>query len=286
MKKEIKGFICGILITVIIMSTVTYAAGVQQKIDVMLNSVNLKVNGKIVNADNILYKGTTYVPLRVIGEMLGKEVGWDQKSNTASINDKGFIPVENDSKNASANSGKNIFVNLSEQDIQSAINEGKKGVMSISSFGNKNYGLNLVEGVDMLIDNAKISTPYLSIAESSALKSSAYQEISKEDINKLLTEYEYMIPFTVKMYGSSVDFPDYFHIVLKQGTKVIQPTAIYGKNIFADHSPKWPNYPGYQANFGAEFPTKEIDFSKKAELVVIWASELEFVFEVDFSKYK
>ena len=89
MKKELKGFAIGVIVTVMLMSTVTFAGGVKQKIEVALNSINLTVNGKPVKADNILYKGTTYVPLRVISEMLGKEVGWDGKTNTASINDKG-----------------------------------------------------------------------------------------------------------------------------------------------------------------------------------------------------
>lgn len=88
MKKELKGFVVGVIITVMLMSTVVFAGGVKQKIEVMLNSVNLAVNGKPVKADNILYKGTTYVPLRAVAEMLGKDVGWDQKTNTASINDK------------------------------------------------------------------------------------------------------------------------------------------------------------------------------------------------------
>lgn len=49
------------------------------------------MNGKKVDADNILYNGTTYVPLRAIAEMLGKEVSWDQVTRTASINDKATV---------------------------------------------------------------------------------------------------------------------------------------------------------------------------------------------------
>ncbi len=92
MKKELKGFIIGVLVTVMLMATVAFAEGVKQKIEVMFNSVNLAVNGKPVKADNILYKGTTYVPIRAVGEMLGKKVAWDGKTNTASINDKGKVP--------------------------------------------------------------------------------------------------------------------------------------------------------------------------------------------------
>lgn len=88
MKKELKGFVIGVIITVMLMSTVAFAGGVKQKIEVALNSINIAVNGKPVKADNILYKGTTYVPLRAISEMLRKDVDWNGDTNTASINDK------------------------------------------------------------------------------------------------------------------------------------------------------------------------------------------------------
>lgn len=87
MKKQFKGFILGVIVATLLMST-AFGASVTKSIEVMLNSVNLKVNGKDVQADNILYEGTTYVPLRAISEMLGKEVGWDQETKTASINDQ------------------------------------------------------------------------------------------------------------------------------------------------------------------------------------------------------
>lgn len=88
MKKGLKGFVVGVVVAVMLMSTTAFAAGLTQKIDVVLNSVNLAVNGKSVQADNILYKGTTYVPLRAVSEMLGKHVDWNGGTNTASINDE------------------------------------------------------------------------------------------------------------------------------------------------------------------------------------------------------
>jgi len=88
MKKQMKRFVLSLSVMIIILGTVSFAAEVQQQIKVVFNKVNVAVNGKKVNADNILYNGTTYVPLRAVAEILGKEVGWDEKTNTASINDK------------------------------------------------------------------------------------------------------------------------------------------------------------------------------------------------------
>jgi len=88
MKKHLKGFIIGVVVIVILFSSVAMAASLEKTIKVVFNSVNLEVNGKIVEVDNILYNGTTYVPLRAVAEMLGKEVGWNQATRTVSINDK------------------------------------------------------------------------------------------------------------------------------------------------------------------------------------------------------
>lgn len=87
MKKTIKGIVLGSLITTILMST-AIGATIKKTIEVTYNSVNLTVNGKKIVADNILYNGTTYVPLRAVADALGKEVGWVQETKTASINDK------------------------------------------------------------------------------------------------------------------------------------------------------------------------------------------------------
>jgi hypothetical protein len=93
MKKSIKGFVLGLIIATLLMST-ALGSGVRQSIDVVINSINLTVNGQSVSADNFVYEGTTYVPLRAIGEMLGKDVGWDNTTKTASVNDKGiYIPI-------------------------------------------------------------------------------------------------------------------------------------------------------------------------------------------------
>lgn len=84
MKKEIKGFICGVIATTVIASAAS-AAGIWDTISVLRNDINVIVNGSEVKADNFLYNDTTYLPLRVVAEAVGKDVNYDETTNTAYI---------------------------------------------------------------------------------------------------------------------------------------------------------------------------------------------------------
>jgi len=85
-KRELKGFVMGFLVCIMITSTV-FAGGVTKTIEVVFDKVNIEVNSQKMESSNFLYEGTTYVPIRAVAEVLGKEVGWDHNSKTASIND-------------------------------------------------------------------------------------------------------------------------------------------------------------------------------------------------------
>lgn len=99
MKKVIKVLVVLTVVLTLLMST-ALGDTIAKTIEVVYNSVNLTVNGQKIAADNILYNGTTYVPLRAVADALGKDVGWDQATMTASINDKGIVkpPVVDSSK--------------------------------------------------------------------------------------------------------------------------------------------------------------------------------------------
>jgi len=86
MKKKILAVV--IILNVLFSVTLVYSVTNFQSIDVLFNNIKIQVNGKDVNQDNILYEGTTYVPLRAVAELLGKEVTWDENTRTAGINDK------------------------------------------------------------------------------------------------------------------------------------------------------------------------------------------------------
>jgi len=89
--KQLKGFVAGFATAAVLMGGTIFADGLKKMIEVEFDAIHIKVNGNDVSASNILYEGTTYVPLRAISEMLGMDVIWDGATSTAHINDKGYI---------------------------------------------------------------------------------------------------------------------------------------------------------------------------------------------------
>lgn len=87
MNNRMKLVVMLLLITVLFTAGTAMAADQSQVIEVYFNRINVMVDGTEMNADNMLYQGTTYIPVRAAAEMLGKEVVWDSKSRTADIND-------------------------------------------------------------------------------------------------------------------------------------------------------------------------------------------------------
>lgn len=84
MKRELKGFIVGIVVTCLFMSSVN-AASIKQAIEVAFNQINVQVNGVQVDEDNFLYNKTTYVPLRTLSDKMGFEIIWDEETKTANV---------------------------------------------------------------------------------------------------------------------------------------------------------------------------------------------------------
>lgn len=89
MNKKLQGYIIGLISSTIIMVMVpSFAKDTVKTIEVVFNKINFTVNGKQMRVDNLLYDGTTYVPVRAMSEMLGYDVGWEESTNTVNIYDK------------------------------------------------------------------------------------------------------------------------------------------------------------------------------------------------------
>ncbi len=63
-----------------------FAGSLTQKIEVLFNRISIFVNNKQIAVDNIVYNGTTYIPLRAVGELIGMKVSWSQKTNKVDLN--------------------------------------------------------------------------------------------------------------------------------------------------------------------------------------------------------
>lgn len=87
MKKEVKYLVSGVLIGAMAVSIPTLADTIWEKIDVARNAIKLDVNGTPVESDLFLYNDTTYVPIRVVSELLGKTVTYNPETQSASILD-------------------------------------------------------------------------------------------------------------------------------------------------------------------------------------------------------
>ena len=98
MKSYVKGVITGILIGAVVSAIPVVA----ENIDALFNEVRINVNGvdAIQQGENIdlgdgesapasiLYNGTTYLPMRKLGELSGQQVYWNGDSKTVSMTGK------------------------------------------------------------------------------------------------------------------------------------------------------------------------------------------------------
>lgn len=98
-KDKLKGFLSGVVVTTLVLglSLTAFAATGQSNITVGYNNIKVYVNEKLANLKDpngnaiepFTYNGTTYVPLRAVGEALGQNVTWDNSTKSIYI---GSVP--------------------------------------------------------------------------------------------------------------------------------------------------------------------------------------------------
>lgn len=96
MRKFWNGLIVGVMLSAILFALPSLAAGIFQSIDVYVNNINIRVNNQAVTTDNFVYNNTTYIPLREVSELLGKDVLYDNSTKTVDINDKAISLPDGD----------------------------------------------------------------------------------------------------------------------------------------------------------------------------------------------
>jgi foldase protein PrsA len=95
MKDKVKGLIIGLSLGSLIAGSAAYASATQ--IEVVFKNIKYMFDGiekKSSQGQGFIYNNTTYVPLRFVGEALGKKVQWDEKNQTIWFGDKKPSPTD------------------------------------------------------------------------------------------------------------------------------------------------------------------------------------------------
>lgn len=84
--QRMKGVCLGATVAALVMGAApaAYAKVANMDIPVMFNNIKIVVDGKELKTDKepFIYEGTTYLPVRAVGEAVGKNVTWDAASKT------------------------------------------------------------------------------------------------------------------------------------------------------------------------------------------------------------
>lgn len=96
MKKRLQGLITGILIGAMLTSGMVFAKNGTEIIEALYNNIKIYVDGVKVEpkdatgktVEPFIYNGTTYLPVRAVGEAIGKTVTWDGETQSVYLGEK------------------------------------------------------------------------------------------------------------------------------------------------------------------------------------------------------
>ena len=96
LKNTLKGYLIGVLTTVMLLGCVAYAASNTKTIEALYNNIKIYVDGVKIDPQDangntvepFIYNGTTYLPVRAVGEAIGKTVTWDGATQSVYLGEK------------------------------------------------------------------------------------------------------------------------------------------------------------------------------------------------------
>ncbi len=96
MKKRMQGMVAGLLVGVVLTSGVAGAKSGTEMIEAAYNNIKIFVEGVKIepkdamgnSVEPFIYNGTTYLPVRAVGEAIGKTVSWDGTTQSVYLGEK------------------------------------------------------------------------------------------------------------------------------------------------------------------------------------------------------
>lgn len=95
MKKRLQGLIIGVLLGTMLTSGIVFARQISETINAVYMNVKLVIDGEEITpkdangnvVEPFIYNGTTYLPVRAVGEAFDKDVHWDGETATVYVGD-------------------------------------------------------------------------------------------------------------------------------------------------------------------------------------------------------
>lgn len=205
MKNYCKGLVSGLLIAGIICMSIPAIA---DSIEAALNPIRISVNGMDVaqwGEDyaledgtsvpySIVYKGTTYLPMRKLGELLGADVHWNADSSTAYVSEskdseeEGYVLAE---KPDAYGNVWTYYYTSSEKGKYLCVKDKERGYERVYSvagggFEDGRYYENIEDNVVYVTDESVIFARYLNDSEGAYLwKIDFLNDVNTQDGERL-----------------------------------------------------------------------------------------------------
>ncbi len=101
MNNGVKKIIILALALVLVIPTVVYGESAIKSITIRYNNIKVSLDGKLIDVKDsngntvepFIFNGTTYLPVRSVAEAAGKEVLWDEYTNTVILGEPGKVEI-------------------------------------------------------------------------------------------------------------------------------------------------------------------------------------------------
>lgn len=191
--KKFASYIAGIITGMLIVSVPIFADSYTKSIEALLNFTTIKINGTTVESDNFVYNDKTYVWIRDVANIFGKEIEWDQESNTANIVDEIKVAVATVDGTVISTEDVNITSMLNpngatvEEIIQNAIDYEIEFVVTLKEAAKNGYEISeeIKLSAQSYIQQLKgyVGDDFYSILESNGLTEKKYTDFIEKNMS-------------------------------------------------------------------------------------------------------
>ncbi len=119
MKERYQGILIGILITLIVIGTLSFASQNSDYVQRFYRDIKIALNGLILepkdangkDVEPFVIDGTTYLPIRAVAEALDLKVNWNDQTNTVELIDEKTSVVYKNTERNNSNTNNDTSVN-------------------------------------------------------------------------------------------------------------------------------------------------------------------------------